>query len=146
MSRKDAASCSRILENAASPMLERARKLLRLERTVLQLLPQDLAVHCRVVNLENKVLILAAPSATWAARLRFAAGALAGELRSRASLDVSGIRVRTRPEVPAVDRPRRAPPKLSMESADLLARTARDIEHRGLQEALYRLAAKVREC
>ena len=143
---KDAASCSRILENAAFPMVERAQRLRRLEQTILQLLPTDLAAHCRVVNLNKNVLILAAPSSSWAARLRFAATALADELRSRASLEVSGIQVRTRPEVPEAPRPARAGPTLSMESASLLARTAQDIDHRGLQEALYRLAANVREC
>jgi hypothetical protein len=143
---KDAVSCSRILEDAALPMIERAHKLRRLEQTVLQMLPLDLADHCKVVNLNKKVLILAAPSSSWAARLRFAATALAGELRSRASLDVDAVQVRTRPELREPHRPGRPPPRLSMESAALLARAAQDIEHPGLQEALYRLAANAREC
>jgi hypothetical protein len=145
MPRKTATTCSRILEAAALPLLERAQKLLRLEQTVLQLLPEDLSLHCKVLNLRNKALIVSAPSSAWAARLRFAAPELVRQLRSRYSLDVETLQIRIRPQTPENRPARHAQPKLSMESGNLLAQTAQNIEHRGLQEALFRLAAKARD-
>ena len=62
MRHKTASSCSQLLEQAKLPMLERARKLSRLERVVLQCLPAELGAHCKVLNLRNKILILATPS------------------------------------------------------------------------------------
>jgi len=145
MPRKTATACSRILENAASPLLERAQKLLRLEQTVLRILPEDLAPHCKVLNLRNKGLIVSATSSAWAARLRFAAPELVGQLRSHYSLDVETLRIRIRPQTSDPRPLRRRPPRLSRESASLLAQTAQDIEHHGLQEALFRLAAEARD-
>ncbi len=145
MPRKSPTPCSRILETAALPLVERAQRLLRLERNVLQLLPEDLASHCNLLNLNKSTLVLGTPSSAWAARLRFAAPELVKTLRSRLSLDVSTVRVRIRPETPPASPVHRAQPKLSMESGTLLARTAQDIEHRGLQEALYRLATNARD-
>ena len=145
MSRKTATTCSRILEAAALPLLERAQKLLRLEQTVLQLLPEDLSLHCRVLNLRSKALIVSAPSSAWAARLRFAAPELVRQLRSRYALDVETLQIRIRPQTPENRPVRHTQPKLSLESANLLAQTAQNIEHRGLQEALVRLAANARD-
>lgn len=145
MPRKNATECSRILEDAALPLVERARKLLRLEQTVLRILPPDLSPHCKVINFRNKTLVLAAPSSAWAARLRFAAPELARQLQASFSLDVDNLQIRIRPEIPENPPAHRAPPKLSMESGTLLAQTAQNIEHRGLQEALFRLAAKCRD-
>jgi hypothetical protein len=145
MPRKTATTCSRLLEAAASPLLERAQKLLRLEQTVLRILPEDLSLHCNVLNLRNKALIVSAPSSAWAARLRFAAPELIRQLQSRCSLDVETLQIRIRPQT-SENRPvRRTQPKLSLESGSLLAQTAQNIEHRGLQEALFRLAAKARD-
>lgn len=144
MPRKTATTCSRILENAAFPLLERAQKLLRLEQTVLRILPEDLATHCKVLNLRNKALIVSAPSSAWAARLRFAAPELMRQLRSAYSLDVETLQVRIRPPTAEPRPSRRTRPELSLASANLLAQTAQNIEHHGLQEALFRLAAKFR--
>ena len=145
MPRKTATTCSRILEDAAFPLLERAQKLLRLEQTVLLILSEDLATHCKVLNLRNKALIVSVPSSAWAARLRFAAPELVGQLRSRYSLDVETLQVRIRPPISEPRPVRRTRPELSLASASLLAQTAQTIEHHGLQEALFRLAAKVRD-
>jgi hypothetical protein len=144
-SEQRAVSCARLLGSTASPLLRHARALLELERTVVQLLPTDLAAHCRVMNVRGGVLILAAPSSAWAARLRFAAADLANQLCRLPSSDVREVRVRIQPEVGLPRAAARPTPRLSMESAELLARTALTIEHQDLREALYRLAANVRE-
>ena len=145
MARNNAAACSRFLESAAFPLVERARKLLRLEQTILESLPAELAAHCKVLNFRNKTLVLETPSSAWGARLRFAAPELLGQLRSRTTLNVDTLQVRVRPPPPESPPARRAHPKISMESGTLLAQTADSIEHRGLKEALFRLAAKARD-
>ena len=71
MRQKDAVPCSRILANAALPMLERARRLQRLEQAVLRLLPENLSAHCTVQNLKSEILVLATSFLAWVVRLRF---------------------------------------------------------------------------
>jgi hypothetical protein len=145
MPRKNATRCSRILDDAAFPLVERAQKLLRLEQTVLRLLPDDLSLHCNVMNFKSKTLVLGATSPAWAARLRFAGPELVRQLQAHCSLDIAMLQIRIRPES-SENRPIcRAKPKLSLESGTLLAQTAQNIEHRGLKEALFRLAAKARD-
>lgn len=145
MSRNNATACYLLLETAALPLVERARKLLRLEQTVLKILPNDLSARCKVLNIRNKILILETPSSAWAARLRFAAPELLRQLQSRAALNLDALQVRVRPAPPESPVARRSQPKISMESGTLLAQTANGIEHRELKEALFRLAAKARE-
>ena len=138
------ATCFQLLESAAVPLLERARKLVLLEQAVLKLLPQNLAGHCKVLNLKKETLVLGAKSSAWAARLRFAEPELLRQLQCHFPGMVRSVHVRIQPL--AVETPAKHQPKLkiSMENADLLAQTARNINHPGLQEALYRLAAKAR--
>jgi hypothetical protein len=144
MRHKDMLSCGQLLHDVKLPMLERALKLQRLERAVRALLPADLAAHCRVMNLKNECLVLAAPSSAWAARLRFASAALVTQLHDRYALPLRDVQVRVQPEtsaIPEVNRPRAT---LSLASGTLLAQTAQTLNHAALREALYRLAAKAR--
>jgi len=126
-------------------MLERAKKLQRLEQAVLQLLPADLAAHCKVMNLKNEILVLATSSPTWATRLRFASPELIKQLRCQYSLKLSAVQARIQPQALEIHEVRSHQLKLSMASGTLLAQTARSIKHPALQEALYRLAAKARD-
>jgi len=144
MRQKIASSCFQILEDAALPVLERAHQLERLEQIVLRLLPENLIAHCKVINLRRETLILGATSSAWAARLRFSAPELAKQLRDQHSLELS-VQVRILPQTTEAPALKRGQPKLSMQNATLLAETAKTIGHPGLQEALYRLAAKVRD-
>jgi hypothetical protein len=146
MRQKSSASCAQFLQTAGLPMLERVHKLQRLERAVLQLLPADLAAHCKVMNLRKEILVLYTTSAAWAARLRFAAPDLIKQLRCQLSLDVTAIKVRVQPpDTPDALAKRRHVLNLSMKNANLLAHAAGDVDHPALQEALYRLAAKARD-
>lgn len=139
------ATCFQLLNKAAVPLLERARKLTRLEHTVLRLLPENLAGHCRVLNLKNETLVLSVNSSAWAARLRFAAPELIKQLQHHFPGSVRSVQVRIQPPS-AEDPPKKRPElKISLKNGELLAHTARDIDHPGLQEALYRLAAKSRD-
>jgi hypothetical protein len=145
MRHKTACSCSQILDKARLPMLERARRLSRLQRAVLQLLPADLAAHCKVLNLKNEILVLAAPSPAWAGRLRFATADLIKQLKCQFSLEVRQVDLKIQQENLEIQPVVIAPLHLSMRSATLLAETAKTVNHPPLQEALLRLAAKTRE-
>lgn len=139
------ATCAQLLKSAAVPLIERARKLSRLEQAVLRLLPENLAVHCKVLNLKNETLILSADSSAWAARLRFAEPALIKQLECQFPGLVRSTQVRIQPVSIETPPKKRQEFTLSIKSGDLLAGTAQDIDHPELQEALYRLAAKARD-
>lgn len=145
MRQKDAVPCSRILANAAFPILERARRLQRLEQTVLRLLPENLSAHCTVQNLKSEILVLATSSPAWAARLRFAAPDLIKQLECQLALTIRTIQLRVEPETVEIQLVKSRQPKLSLASGTLLAQTANSVNHPALQEALYRLAAKARD-
>ena len=145
MRQKDAVPCSRILANAALPILERARRLQRLEQAVLRLLPENLSAHCTVQNLKSEILVLATSSPAWAARLRFVTPDLIKQLECQLALTIRTIQVRIEPETVEIQPVKRQQPKLSLASGTLLAQTANSVDHPALQEALYRLAAKARD-
>lgn len=144
MRHKTAFSCSELLTQANSPILERARRLSRLEQAVLELIPTELVGHCKVLNLKNEILVLAAASPAWAGRLRFAAPELIRQLKSRFGLNVRSVDLKIQPEYVDNQPVKTNRPMLSMRSATLVAQTAQSINHPPLQEALYRLAAKTR--
>jgi len=145
MYRKDATPCSSILAAAKLPLLDRARKLQRLEQAVLQLLPENLRAHCKVMNLKSEILILATTSPAWAARLRFATPDILKQLECQHALRLRAIQLRIEPEIVENQPVKRPPATLSMNSATLLAQTAQSVNHPPLQEALYRLATRVRD-
>ncbi len=145
MRQKTAASCSVILEKAALPILERARKLARFEQAVLRLLPADLGAHCRVLNLKNEILVLATTSPAWAGRLRFAAPELMKQLKCQHHMEIRQVELKIQPEALEIQPVKRNSMEISLNSAELLAQTAQSINHPELKEALYRLAAKTRK-
>ena len=144
MRQKTVISCSQILNQAALPILKRAGKLVRLEQAVLQLLPADLSVHCKVVNLKQEILVLATTTPAWAGRLRFAAPDLLKQLKCQHHLEVRRVELKIYPESDDFQPVTRNPLQISLSNAELLAKTAQSISHPELQEALYRLAAKTR--
>jgi hypothetical protein len=137
-----ASSCSQLLEKASLPVLERARKLARLEKAVLNLLPADLRAHCKVLNLKNETLVLATHSPAWAGRLRFAAPELCKQLECQYSLAVPRVDIRIHPLAIEKTQSKQPSMRISGTNATLLAQTAESISHTALREALYRLAAK----
>ncbi len=145
MRQNNAFPCADILRNAELPLLERARRLQRMEQAVLRLLPEDLAAHCSVMNLKNETLILGVASPAWAARLRFAVPEFTRQLQCQLSLAITGIDIRVLPESLDIQPVSRRPESLSMDNATLLAQTAESVDHPELREALYRLAAKAHE-
>lgn len=145
MRHKTACSCSDLLEQARLPIIERARKLSRLEQAVHQILPPELVAHCKVLNLRNETLVLSTSSPAWAARLRFVAPELIKQLKCQFALQVRGADLRVEPETNEKQEVTKSTLHLSLRSATLLARTAEGVKYPPLQEALLRLAAKTRE-
>lgn len=144
MRQKKLLSCSSILQSASASILERGRELARLNHAVRQLLPDDLAVHCQVMNFRDKTLILGASSAARATQLRFMAPELRSSLQHSLSLNIETIKIRVLQETVESKPVVRRVPALSANSANLLAQTAQTVDHPELQEALYRIAAKMR--
>lgn len=134
-----------ILEQAHLPVIERARKLTRLERAVLQSLPAELAAHCKVANLKNETLVLTTPSPAWAGRLRFVAPDLIKQLKCQFSLEIRSVELIIQPESVPLQPVVKPALQMSLRSATLLAQTAQTVSYPPLQEALLRLAAKTRE-
>lgn len=145
MRRKTAASCSKLLNNAAFSLLARARQLAELDRVVKQLLPESLLPHCKVINQKREILVLGATSSAWASRLRFVAPTLLKQLKNHLPTEISSIQIRTLPVESEPPTRKVEQPQISLATATLLARTADDIDHDGLREALYRLAANSNE-
>ena len=82
---------------AQSRLLAQARLLADLDIQLQTLLAPPLQQHCRVLALREPVLVLAADSPVWAARLRFHAPQLIRKLSLPRSLRLRSIRVRVRP-------------------------------------------------
>jgi hypothetical protein len=145
MRKKAAAACSQLLERASLPMLERARKLARLEQAVLELLPAEFSTHCKLLNLKHDILVLSVTSPAWVARLRFSIPELHHQLSHKHGLTIRGTEIKIQPDIQQKQSVERPAQQLSMRSAELLAQTACTLDHAGLQEALYRIAARTRE-
>lgn len=146
MRQKKTVSCATLFEDSTRPLLQRARQLKRLEEKICQLLPEGLAENCSLMNLQNGTLTLTTASPAWAARLRFFAPELLTQLKLRYSMQLQTVRVRILPQTETdAETVFVQPMVLSMQNANLLAQTAKTVNDPGLREALYRLAANVRE-
>lgn len=77
-------------------IVKRARVLLQLNALFISCLPEDLAAHCRLVNVkEESCLIVAADTGTWATRLQMKAGDLLDTLHKHPEFSgISTIRCR----------------------------------------------------
>ena len=144
MRQKKLLSCSSILQNATTSILERGRELARLNHVVRRLLPDDLAAHCQVMNFRDGTLVLGASSAARATQLRFMAPELQSTLRHSLPWHLETIKIRVLQETVEPTPVARRATALSAGSASLLAQTAQTLDHPELQEALYRIAAKMR--
>ena len=80
-----------------SSLLARARKLQELDAQVHAMLPVALQPHCHVLSLHDRILVLAADSPVWAARLRFHAPKLVKQLSRQQVVAVRTVRIRVRP-------------------------------------------------
>ncbi len=125
-----------------SRLLARARLLAELDAQLQTLLKAPLRQHCRVLALREPVLVLAADSPVWAARLRFCAAQLIRQFSLPRSLHLNSIRVRVRPAEPAATdlqvRPGNRRSRRGSAAIQLAADTVSDAE---LKTSLRKLAS-----
>jgi hypothetical protein len=128
---------------AQSRLLARARLLAQLDAQVQALLAPPLQQHCRVLALREPVLVLAADSPVWAARLRFHAPHLVRQISLPQSMRLRSIRVRVRPPEPsATTTPRRPAPRLGQRGAAAMQQAAENISDPELKTSLLKLASR----
>jgi hypothetical protein len=130
--------------NPSARLLQHGARLQQLTTLVQTLLPAPCGQHCRVANLRDRVLALAADTPAWAARLRFHAPRLRRDLEQQATLRIDEIRVLVVPQENRLERARPGRPDLSHKSAELLRDTAQALFDPPLRAALLRLAQHAR--
>ena len=78
-------------------VIEHARFLLRLQDRIAAAVDPELATRFQVANIRQGRLILLAPSAAWATRLRLHTAQILGDLHRAGLPDLSNIEVRVAP-------------------------------------------------
>ena len=122
-------------------LLARSRELGKMDILLAALLPAPLNSHCRVLSIRNSILVLAADSPVWAARLRFQAPQLAKQIGQHLSGKSCKIHVRVRPPETALTPPPRKPGiRPGIQGIAALQQAAQSISDPQLKTALLRLA------
>ena len=130
-----------LLGSQYSRLVSQARALMALETRLQALLPDPLKAHCRLLAVRGEILVLAADSPVWAARLRFHAPQLVKQLNHTQTVTLHTIQIRVRPPeriVPAQRRQSMA--RRSKNSTTALQQVAQTVSDAGLKTALLRLA------
>jgi hypothetical protein len=128
----------------ASPELRqlsnKARQLLALQRHYEQIAPASLMRCSRILQLEQKILTLAANNGAVAAKLRQLAPELTKMLQNK-GCEITGIQVKVQVTLPAAECTP-APPMLSATGRKRLIELAVELPDSPLKSALQRLANK----
>lgn len=121
-------------------LVETAEAHQRLERMVLDCLPDNLRAHCRFAAFEDGSLCLLVDSSVQATRLRFAQGEILRQLREKEPFRFAWrLKVKVSPRRRRHSLPRRRL-QLSKENARLLKEEAGHTKDQGLRAVLDRLA------
>jgi len=125
-------------------LLARSRQQRKLDTLLSELLPDPLKAHCRILSISNSVLVLAADSPVWAARLRFHAPQLVRQLARRESGKRHTIHVRVRPPETDLPMPPRKPVtgRPGTQGVAALQQAAQSVSDPELKTALLRLARR----
>ena len=121
-------------------LLARSSDLRKMDTLLAELLPAPLNAHCHILSIRSSVLVMAADSPVWAARLRFNAPNLVKQLTQHLSAKRYTIQIRVRPpEIPpaplrhTVNRP-------GKQGIAALQQVAQAVSDPELKSALLRLA------
>jgi hypothetical protein len=126
-------------------LLARSRELRGIDILLADLLPAPLNAHCRVLSIRNSVLVLAADSPVWAARLRFHAPQLGKQLAEQLDANRHTIHVRVRPPETALPpEPHKPVIPPGRQGIAALQQAAQGISDPELKTALLRLANRER--
>ncbi len=77
-------------------IVSKARNLSTLNQILKEILPKEVATHCRVINFDGPTLILEADSATWATRVRYLSAELTEQFLLRGK-EINKIECRVKP-------------------------------------------------
>jgi hypothetical protein len=125
-----------------SRLLARARLLADLDAQLQTLLAPPLQQHCRVLALREPVLVLAADSPVWAARLRFHAPQLIRQISLPRSLRLRSIRVRVRPPEASGAATLKPVRRRGHRSAAAIQQAAKTVSDPALKTSLLKLASR----
>ena len=85
-------------DSVAGDIMARAMKLRRLNAQLLELLPDELAPHCYLLNVRDKTLVIAADNSIWAAKLKLHTAEFLDTLNAHSSFsDIIEIKCCVRP-------------------------------------------------
>jgi len=122
-------------------LLARSRELRKMDILLAELLPAPLNSHCRILSIRNTILVLAADSPVWAARLRFQAPQLVKQLTQHLSGKRCTIHVRVRPpETTLAPPPKKPGIRPGIQGIAALQQAAQTVSGPELKTALLRLA------
>jgi len=122
-------------------LLARSCELRKMNTLLVELLPAPLNAHCRILSVRNTILVLAAESPVWAARLRFHAPQLTKQLAQNLSAKRYKIQVRVRPPETALPLQSHNPViRPGRQGTAALQQAAQTVSDPELKTALQRLA------
>lgn len=125
----------------------RAAELREMDTLLAELLPAPLNAHCRILSIRHTILVLAADSPVWAARLRFHAPQLKKQLAGQLPGKRCTIHVRVRPpETVPPPQPPKPVTRPGRQGVAALQQVARSISDPELKTALLRLANRNAGC
>lgn len=145
MRKTEPISLNRLIGGRQGPLsglLDHSKQIRRLTLLLRQQLPANMAAHCRVANLRNDTLILAADSPAWSSKLRFHADNLLKTLNKKYDLGAKNVRIIVVPEaaLPKQKPLHRTP--ISAATASLLEQCAESEHDPALREALLKLSRR----
>lgn len=120
-------------------MLKNAQLLIQLEKIINQIIPAEIAPHCRVQSLESAELSFTADSGVWATRLRLMSSELLASLQAYYP-SIKKIQVVVRPIRPTKLIPAKKIANTSYENAKIVSNAAKFVKNEKLKESLERLA------
>ncbi len=123
-------------------VLDKAYQLMAINRSFIQLLPENIAQHCRVMNLKKKTLLIEADNASIATQLRYCAPELLQKMQAKPLFaEIQTLKYCVRPKVSTIEKKTPPPTKpISEDTNQLIEQTAQSIPHPELKAALLRLA------
>ncbi len=129
-------------ESSLGNLVVRAQHIMSIHKVLQIWLPNELAPHCQILNIENGTLTLAGNSAAFVTRLRYLTPELMDVLNSHDALPtIKQIIYKVIP--PTIEKTivsKKAQPFLSSTTLKLLEQTAENINHPQLKKALKNMA------
>ena len=142
----------RLNEQISSKFANQAKKLDQYTRILHKVLPIECREHVQVANIRQQNLMLITDSPVWTTRLRQLSPAILQFIREN-SIDadqiIHHIQISTRYHNNAADKQRqhfekkRAIPKISEKTSELLSQSANSIDNQQLKDALLRVASHI---